>query len=213
MTGKDQMKKQLTILLAIWLFFGFTPSTAQAQDPNEPLIPDMAQEAIDLLAIECQNINDFASVSPDVAVIYADFYRTALQKAIINTEVLLGETGAPYIDRLEVLPEQFSAEPDVLKTIYNECIAVRRDIQTKAFAQRNGQPARANVYDFASCQAAGYFVSADVCFMDGNLAVDPEGYISGRYNADCYDINDNYYPASCWFCLYGNNEEGCNPYH
>lgn len=198
-------KTQIFIILVLALI---SVHAVHAQEPEPLLPPDLTLTAIDLLAIECQNVSDFGyalsvGAFADLTAAQQDYQRT-----LENLTFLLGAAGKPYIDRMASMIPFFSSLPNDIALVQQECSAVRRDLQNGLRQQTENFDSRAQVTDYASCAAAGYFVSNDVCFVNGNVESDDDGFVVGRYNADCYDAWQ-YYPGSCWYCIYGNDEEGC----
>lgn len=198
-------KKPILIFLILVLV---SVHVVQAQEPAPLLPPDLTLISVDLLAIECQNVSDFgyglsAGVPMDLTAAQQDY-----QKTLENLTFLLGAAGKPFIERMEAMIPLFSTLPNEIDLVQQECSAVRRDLQSDLRQQTQNLDPRLNVVDYASCAAAGYFVSNGVCFVGGNVETDTDGFVIGLYNADCYD-EWLYYPGSCWYCIYGNDEEGC----
>ncbi len=179
---------------------------AQAQAPLYP--PDKTEHSIDLLAIECQNVGDFlASNDAGNADAFA-LEQESFRKTIENISIMLGPAGVPEVAELWDVYAALSARSNPPGVFLARCMAVRRELQSALRVQLEAASPRTDVYDYESCVRAGYFVSNGVCFVGGTVAYDAKGYVIGRYNTDCYDAN-TYYSGSCWFCLYGNDGEGC----
>ena len=192
-------------LIPIFLAALATAASVSAQ--SEPFAPDMAQFAIDSLSIECQNVNDYlTALNAGVETDFESAYRS-FQTAAVNLESMLGAAGRNYAARLNAALPYFTADADGLTYVLSECFSVRHELQTALRDQTQaaaGQP----VYSFDECVANGFFTNDGVCFLNGNIAYDTDGYMIGRYNTDCFDAY-NYYPGSCWYCIYGNTDEGC----
>lgn len=200
------MKKTQIFIFLILTLISF--QAVQAQEPEPMLPPDLTLTAMDLLAIECQNVSDFGyalstGVFADLTAAQQDY-----QKTLDNLTFLLGAAGKPYINRMASMIPLFSTLPNEISQVHQECSAVRRDLQNDLREQTQNFDPRADVVDYTSCAAAGHFVSNGVCFIGGNVETDYDGFVIGLYNADCYD-EWLYYPGSCWYCIYGNDEEGC----
>ena len=203
------MNKRILLIPLFILTLAVSVTAVPAQ--TELLAPDLAQSAIDSLAIVCQNVNDYsAALSSGGWAGYGDPLES-YEKAAANLESMLGVAGSVYANRLNAVLPYFTADADDIAMVEAECIAVRRDLQNALRNQMNEiEFPSQQVTTFEDCAAFGYFVSDGVCFLNGSIAYDYDGYLIGRYNADCFDEWNNYYPSSCWYCIYGNNEEGCN---
>ena len=202
------MNKRINLIL--FLIMTLTVSVSAVSAQTELFAPDLAEAAIDTLAIVCQNVNDYSSSLLLGTPVNHQTSLESYQKALVNLEYLLGKAGKDYVDRLAAVQSYFTTDLDEIGIVESECLGVRRELQTAVRNQSGGlnfqfQP----ITTFAECAAAGYFVNDGVCFMNGNLAYDTNGYLIGRYNTDCFDA-ESYYPNSCWYCIYGNNAEGCN---
>ncbi len=182
-----------------------------AANETPPLAPDMAQYALNLMTIQCQNLNDFAAQTASGNM--ADYEATKVQfrAAVSNFDYLISSFVPEIVDQFNQLLRKLDTCADCAQSVAEKCNELR-SLTYQEMLSYNGifnPPASINSFD--ECINAGFFLSGNTCFTGGNLVFDKNGYLVGLYNANCFE-NSNFYQGTCWYCRYGNNENGCNDY-
>ena len=195
------MNKKLSILIITGLILMISAACVSAQS----IAPDRAQQILDLIAVECQNINDYS-----VDASYGDTSRYETVKAhvqvtINNVATLLNGAAADSLTALWNMYYAFGEDSASAATAAATCSQIRSDIYR--IANETGTPKTISSYD--DCVAAGYHVDNGTCFIGGNQVFDSQGNLIGYYYSDCYD-SDGFHPQSCWDCFYGASNDGCN---
>jgi len=176
----------------------------------QPTIPpDRAQQVLNLLAIECQNLFDFANraASGDMSTFIS--VQREFSVSIENFTYLIGEFHQELIGTFWDIYNNFSPDVASANETASRCQQMRQTVY-QYMSEIDGilNPPQ-SIASFNECVAAGYYVDDGTCFIGGNLVFDGNGYIVGLYNADCFD-EQSFYQGSCWYCEYGNNMNGCN---
>ena len=195
------MNKKLVSFIITCLILMITAAGVSAQS----IAPDRAQQILDLIAVECQNINDYS-----VTASYGDTSRYETVKShvkvtINNVETLLNGAAADSLASLWNMYYSFNSDADSASNAAAVCSQIRSDIYR--IASENSTPGTVSSYD--ECVSAGYHVDSGTCFIGGTQVFDNEGNLIGYYYSDCYD-SDGFHPQSCWDCFYGASNDGCN---
>ena len=195
------MNKKFISFIITGLILMMSIASVSAQS----IAPDRAQQILDLIAVECQNINDYS-----VTASYGDTSRYETVKAhvevtINNVATLLNGAAADSLSALWDMYYSFGEDADSAANAAAVCSQIRSDIYR--IANENSAPAAVSSYD--DCIAAGYHVDNGTCFIGGNQVFDSQGNLIGYYYSDCYD-SDGFHPQSCWECFYGASNDGCN---
>ena len=195
------MNKKLVSFIITCLILMMSAAGVSAQS----IAPDRAQQILDLIAVECQNINDYS-----VTASYGDTSRYETVKShvkvtINNVETLLNGAAADSLASLWNMYYSFNADADSASNAAAVCSQIRSDIYR--IASENSTPGTVSSYD--ECVSAGYHVDSGTCFIGGTQVFDNEGNLIGYYYSDCYD-SDGFHPQSCWDCFYGASNDGCN---
>lgn len=171
------------------------------------LAPDRSQQVLDLLAVECQNINDYFNMAQ-----YGDTSRYQSVKdhiavMINNISLLMNGYDNDSINQLWNMYNQFMPDAQSAGNAMNICMTVRGNIYRKI---SNDESMNQNypLSSFDDCVRAGYHVNGGTCFIGGSSVFDSNGNLIGFYYSDCFDSN-GFHMGSCWDCFYGANNEGC----
>lgn len=202
-----KMQTEHKILLLFCLFVLLVPNVAASA--QSPIPPDRAQQVLNLLAIESQNLYDFANriASGDGSAFESVQKRFSV--SIENFSYLMGDfhpelIGAFWEIYNNFLPDAGSANETALR-----CQQLRQTVYQYMSAVDGILNPPQSISTYTECIEAGYYAADGTCFIGGNLVYDGNGYITGLYNADCFDAQ-SFYQGSCWYCEYGNNMNGCN---
>lgn len=201
---QGKMKEKIVIIsILIILIIGCSSLTAHAG----ALPPDRTQQVLDLLAVECQNINDYVLMAQ-----YGDTSRfNAVKDHIVvminNISLLMNGYDDNAINELWNMYGQFSPDPQSAQRTAEKCSSVRGDIYRKIV---NDETYNYNgtISSFDDCANAGYRVNGGTCFIGGTSVFDEDGNLIGFYYSDCYD-SQGFHPGSCWDCYYGADNDGC----
>ncbi len=172
------------------------------------LPPDRTQQVLDLLAVECQNINDFSIMAQ-----YGDtsrYYnvRDHIAVTINNISLLMNGYDNSSINALWNMYNQFSPDFQSAQQAAEICSSVRSEIYRKISNDKNMNQFNGPISSFNDCAEAGYRVNGGTCFIGGTSVFDDDGNLIGFYYSDCYD-SQGFHPGSCWDCYYGADNDGC----
>ncbi len=193
--------KKISIFIFSMIIVMMTAGIASA----DGIAPDRAQQALDLIAVECQNINDYSTMAE-----YGDTSRYETTKehvavTINNMSMLLDGGASDSVQSLWNMYYAFGSDADSARNAATVCSQIRSDIYR--IANENYPSTSVNSYD--ECVSAGYHVEGGTCFIGGTQVFDNRGNLIGYYYSDCYD-STGFHPQSCWDCFYGANNDGCN---
>lgn len=195
------MNKKLTIIAVTIFMIMMTAVAAAAQS----IAPDRAQQILDLIAVECQNINDYSITASGGDTSRYETVKAHVEVTINNVATLLNGAAADSLTALWNMYYAFDEDADSAANAAAVCSQIRSDIYR--IANENSAPATISSYD--DCVAAGYHVDNGTCFIGGAQVFDNQGNLIGYYYSDCYD-SDGFHPQSCWECFYGASNDGCN---
>ena len=195
------LNKKLSILIITGLILMMTAAGAAAQS----IAPDRAQQILDLIAVECQNINDYSVTASYGDTSRYDAVKSHVEVTINNVATLLNGAAADSLASLWNMYYSFGEDADSAANAAAVCSQIRSDIYR--IANENSAPKTVSSYD--DCVAAGYHVDGGTCFIGGTQVFDNQGNLIGYYYSDCYD-SDGFHPQSCWECFYGASNDGCN---
>jgi len=201
------MRKRITILTLIGMAICSFIYPVSAED-RPPVAPDMAQYALNLMAVECQNLSDFAGQAAQNNFGNFDSVKSQFEVAISNFNYLIGPFIPEFIQEFNSAYQNFEPSVSSAQQAAQICQNIRTNTYQK-MAQYNGilNPPQ-DIDTFEKCEQAGYFISGDTCFIGGEYILDKKGYLIGIYNASCF-VGDTFYGGTCWYCVYGNDENGC----
>lgn len=194
----------LTLLLLMILFLPTISVGSQS-----PIPPDHAQTALNLMAIECQNLIDFAGRAAQGDLSGYESAKKQFAVTINNVDYSIGDFSPEMIGAFWEIYNNFNSDAASANETAVRCQEIRQAIYQKMTETDGILNPPQNITTFEACAAAGYYVNDGTCFIGGNLVYDADGNIVGLYNADCYD-EQNFYQDSCWYCEFGNNADGCN---
>ncbi len=191
-----------TLILAILLSCTFLSASANS------LAPDRSQQVLDLLALECQNINDYYDMARNGDTSRFDSVKEHIAIMINNVSLLMNGYDNGSVNKLWNMYNQFSPDASSAQRVAETCSTIRGEIHKKiskdpAMNPKNGMPS-----SFEECAAAGYHVNGNTCFIGGSSVFDSRGNLIGYYYSDCYD-SQGFHMGSCWDCYYGADNEGC----
>ncbi len=191
----------MTIIAAALLFSSFAAASANS------LAPDRSHQVLDLLAVECQNISDYAN-----SAMYGDTSRYNSVKehiavTINNISILMNGYDNNSINQLWNMYNQFMPDPQSAGSAAEICSTVRGNIYRKISSDSSMNP-QGNITTFDECARAGYHVNGGTCFIGGNTVFDQNGNLIGYYYSDCFD-STGFHMGSCWDCFYGADQQGC----
>lgn len=208
---RGSMKKwiiYLTIICAVLLFA--SPVNASS-DEIPPLAPDRAQLALNLMAINCQNLSDLGYSITDGQSAYFESMKQTIAVTQVNINYLIRDFASDLVSQFNDVFYNLEPTSESALAAANSCQNLRYQIYQR-MANTPGVLQLTNpVTDYESCLNGGFFESGGTCFMNGNVVFDTSGYIIGLYNADCFTRTDAYY-GTCWYCEYGNTQSECNDY-
>ena len=190
----DRIKSTIIFIIII-LLSAYSAVTA------ETIAPDRAQQMLDLLAVECQNINDYSLMAQYGDTSHFDYVKKHIAVTINNVALLMNGYDNGAINDLWNMYSQFNSDPQSARQTAERCSVVRGELYRKI-----NEDESMNSYD--DCVKAGYHVNGGTCFIGGTSVFDSEGNLIGFYYSDCYD-NQGFHPGSCWDCFYGADNEGC----
>lgn len=199
------VKSCILILATLVLMMGFILPVQAV-----PLAPDKAQRVLDLMSVECQSLYDYSSLAATGNYASYNSVKDRFSTAINNVSVLLNGFASDSVQTLWNAWNGFQQDSASAQYAAGICQQVRSDLYAR-MSQENGvlnPPVGIITYD--QCVAAGYYVNGGTCFIGGTMAYDTAGNIIGVYYTDCFDAN-GYHQGTCWDCMYGANQEGCNP--
>lgn len=204
-------KSNHTLILLCAILLLCSAAAVSAQDVP-PVDPNRAQLAINLMAIDCQNLNDLSYALTAGNTESFEAIKKSSATASSNISYLLGDFASDLTSQYSEIWKQIDGSAGSATNAANVCQNLRYQISQRIEAFRGAFPAPMEpVTDFDACVKNGYFVSDGTCFMNGNAVFDPKGYIVGLYNADCFVPSAAYY-GTCWYCEYGNTENGCSDF-
>ena len=197
-------KIAIILIMLIFLVYSFLPVNASS------LAPDRTQQVLDLLAVECQNINDYMlmTMNGDTSRYYS--VKEHIAVTINNLTLLMNGYDNNSINNLWNMYNQFGPDANSAQTAAQTCSMVRGDIYRKISMDDSLNRGNQPLSSFDDCVRAGYHVSGNTCFIGGNSVYDQQGNIIGFYYADCFD-NGGFHMGSCWDCYYGADNSGCIP--
>ena len=201
------MRNRLILLTLIMMLIAAPVQMVMAQDVP-PVAPDRAQTALNLMAVECQNLNDFAIQAGQGNFNGYDAARSQFETAIGNIDYLIGPFIPDLILEFNNVYQNLTPDSASIQETAGLCQNFRTLTYEKMLQYDGILNPDKDITSFDECVQAGYFVSGDTCFMDGDFVSDKNGSLIGLYNANCFESND-FYQGSCWYCDYGNNENGC----
>jgi|GEM_PF-1655571 hypothetical protein len=201
------MRKSLGILALIMVIL-IVQFQAAATQGASPAAPDMAQTALNLMAVECQKLNDFAIQASQNNLNGFESVQTQFNVSISNFDYLIGGFIPELIAEFKTVANNLNPTVESVQAAAAACQSLRTRTYEKMLQYPDIFNSNAPITDFNSCTEAGYFVSGDTCFIGGNFVFDQKGFLIGLYDADCYE-GGIFYQGSCWYCEYGNNENGC----
>lgn len=173
----------------------------------ETLAPDRSSQVLDLLALECQKMTDFAYMAQNGDTSGFDYIKKHVAVAINNISLLMNGYDNDSINNLWNMYNELQANADSAQTAAMHCSEIRGNIYRKISNDENIN--RHNeLNNFEDCEQAGYHVNGGTCFIGGNAVFDNNGNLIGFYYSDCFD-NQGFHPGSCWDCFYGADNEGC----
>ena len=195
------LNKKLVSFIITVLILMMSAACVSAQS----IAPDRAQQILDLIAVECQNINDYSVSASYGDTSHYETVKAHVQVTINNVATLLDGAAADSLAALWNMYYSFGEDADSAASAAAVCSQIRSDIYR--IANENSAPKTVSSYD--DCVAAGYHVDNGTCFIGGNQVFDNQGNLIGYYYSDCYD-SDGFHPQSCWECFYGASNDGCN---
>lgn len=187
---------------AVLLFSFFLCASANS------LAPDRSQQVLDLLAVECQNISDYANFAQYGDTSRYNSVKDHIAVMINNISLLMNGYDNNSINQLWNMYNQFNPDPQSARNAAETCTEVRGNIYRKISNDESLTRPRGNISTFEECAKAGYHVNGGTCFIGGNSVFDSNGNLIGFYYSDCFD-NSGFHMGSCWDCFYGANNEGC----
>ena len=193
----------LIVLFAAVLFF-----TSLLCASANTLAPDRSQQVLDLLAVECQNISDYANFAQYGDTSRFNSVKEHIAVTINNISLLMNGYDNNSISQLWNMYNQFMPDPQSAQNAVNVCTNVRGNIYRKISNDKSMNQQHRNITTFEECAKAGYHVNGGTCFIGGNSVFDSNGNLIGYYYSDCFD-NTGFHMGSCWDCFYGANHEGC----
>ncbi len=187
-------------LFILILAMGFTA-------PADAAAPDKAQQALDTMAVQCQNLNDFyySALNGDFSLFSSEQQRFYV--AVNNIDILLSGYDNRAIQTLWNAYAQFSPNPDSVKYAADICSQVRADLYQRIMTDSELSSGK-SVSSFDDCVRAGYSVSGDACFIGGTPVYDEYRNLIGYYYCDCFD-QAGFHQGTCWDCYYGADANGC----
>lgn len=174
----------------------------------ETLAPDRSIQVLDLLAIECQKINDFSFMAQNGDLSQFESIKKHINVTINNITILMNGYDNDSINRLWNMYHQFSQNADSARMTAEYCSSIRGDIYRKISNDEKMNRQNDILNSYEDCERAGYHVNGGTCFIGGNSVFDSEGNLIGFYYSDCFDAQ-GFHPGSCWDCFYGADNEGC----
>lgn len=172
------------------------------------LPPDRTQQVLDLLAVECQNINDYSIMAQYGDTSRYNNVRDHIAITINNISLLMNGYDNSSINALWNMYNQFSPDSQSAQRAAETCSSVRSEIYRKISNDKNLNRHNGNISSFNDCADAGYRVNGGTCFIGGTSVFDDDGNLIGFYYSDCYD-SQGFHPGSCWDCYYGADNDGC----
>lgn len=199
------MRKNIyKILILFILLFSSNFITAYAGT----LPPDRTQQVLDLLAVECQNINDYTIMSQygDTSRFYA--VKDHIAVMINNVALLMNGYDDNSINNLWNMYNQFNPDAQSAQRTAERCSSIRGDIYRKIANDEKFDLSNVTLSNFYDCSNAGYRVNGGTCFIGGTSVFDNDGNLIGFYYSDCFD-SQGFHSGSCWDCYYGADNDGC----
>lgn len=197
------MKKYYFIFLLTILLI----SVSTAGIIADSLAPDRSQQVLDLLAVECQKINDYFYMAQSGDTSQYSSVRDHISVTINNVTILLNGYDNSSINSLWSMYSSFQPDAQSAQSTAQTCSNIRgelyRKISNDPMLNQNRQ-----LNSFEDCQAAGYHVNGGTCFIGGTSVFDENGYLIGFYYSDCFD-REGFHRGSCWDCFYGADQQGC----
>ena len=172
-----------------------------------PLPPDRTQQVLDLLAVECQNINDYSVMAQYGDTSRYNSVKDHVAVMINNISLLMNGYDNASINTLWNMYNQFGPDSQSAQWAAETCSSVRMELYRKISDDENykrNEP----ISSFSDCAEAGYRVNGGTCFIGGTSVFDENGNLIGFYYSDCYD-SQGFHPGSCWDCYYGADNDGC----
>ena len=163
---------------------------------------------LDLLAVECQNINDYSLMAQYGDTSHFDYVKKHIAVTINNVALLMNGYDNGAINDLWNMYSQFNSDPQSARQTAERCSVVRGELYRKINEDENLNRYYESMNSYDDCVKAGYHVNGGTCFIGGTSVFDSEGNLIGFYYSDCYD-NQGFHPGSCWDCFYGADNEGC----
>lgn len=194
--------KIVFLILVIVLSWSILPASANT------LAPDRSQQVLDLLALECQNINDYYDMAGNGDMSRYEDVREHIGITINNISLLMNGYDDSSVNKLWNMYSQFGPDADSARRAAETCSSVRGEIHKKISKDPKMNPNNGMPSTFEECASAGYHVSGNTCFIGGSSVFDSRGNLIGYYYANCYD-NQGFHMGSCWDCYYGADNEGC----
>ncbi|MBQ6520659.1 MAG: hypothetical protein IJI14_18280 [Anaerolineaceae bacterium] len=197
-------KKFLRKILLSILIISCSYITASA----ETLAPDRSSQVLDLLALECQYINDFSFMAQYGDLSNFDEVKRHVSVAINNITILMNGYDNESINKLWNMYNELNPDAESAKKAFDICSSVRGDIYRKISNDERMNRSNGVLNNFNDCENAGYHVNGGTCFIGGTAVFDNDGNLIGFYYSDCFD-SEGFHPGSCWDCFYGADNEGC----
>ncbi|MBQ4511353.1 MAG: hypothetical protein II969_00055 [Anaerolineaceae bacterium] len=172
------------------------------------LPPDRTQQVLDLLAVECQNINDYSIMAQYGDTSRYNAVRDHIAVTINNVSLLMNGFDNSSINTLWNMYNQFGPDTQSAQWAAETCSSVRMEIYRKISNDENLNRYNGTISTFDECAEAGYRVNGGTCFIGGTSVFDENGNLIGFYYSDCYD-SQGFHPGSCWDCYYGADNDGC----
>lgn len=205
------MKKRIIYLAIVCAFLMFAGPVNASSDEIPPIAPDRAQLALNLMAINCQNLNDLAYSITDGQSADFEAKKQIMAVTQVNINYLMGNFAGDLVSQYNGVFSSLQPTSESALAAANNCQNLRYQIYQRMANTPEVLQLANPVTDYESCVNGGFFTSDNTCFMNGNVVFDARGYIVGLYNADCFTSTDAYY-GTCWYCEYGNTQSECNDY-
>lgn len=198
------MKKYINLFILILI----TVCTNILSVSGDSLAPDRSQQVLDLLAVECQKINDFYFMAQYGDTSSFSSVKEHISVTINNISILLNGYDNYTVNTLWNMYNQFMPDAQSAQNAAELCSTVRGELYRKISNDPQLNNPNRTLNNFDDCRAAGYHVNGGTCFIGGSPVYDENGYLIGFYYSDCFD-STGFHMGSCWDCFYGADQDGC----
>ena len=124
---------KVCILLFVLLFFGCISFPALAGT----IPPDKTQQVLDLLAVECQNINDYSIMSGNGDTSRFNAVKNHIEVTINNISILMNGYDSESINSLWSMYNQFSPDAQSARQTADRCTYIRGELYKKFVNDNN----------------------------------------------------------------------------